>query len=92
MGAVRGPLGGEHRVDLEVQERVVQDLRVALGALVREPEALRDGAAARVIRRRADHHAVQLEVGDEERRQRAGGMRDQATALERLGDPVADLR
>ena len=62
--SVGRPLGREHRIDLEVKELIVEDLGMALGALVDEAEALRHRPAPCVVRRGTDRDAVHIEVGE----------------------------
>src|SRR5690242_2788845 len=92
MPSPAGPVGGEHRVEDAVEHAAPDALHLAQGALLAEPEALGDRAAARVLDRRLDEDAIEaprregvIDVG-------ADGLGHRPAPLLVAGQPVADAR
>src|SRR5687768_8457792 len=85
------PLGGEQRVGDEVFEVVVNPLGLPVRALLREAEALGDAAAADVGDRAVDLDAVEAQLPEGVRDERAARARHQAAPLILGPEPVADV-
>src|SRR4051794_17114867 len=84
------PLGGEQRVDHDVEVGAAHALGLAERALLAEAEPLGDRATARVADRGADLDPVQLEDGHGVLDQRGDRAGHQPPALMALAQPVAD--
>src|SRR4051794_9008820 len=89
---LRAPLGGEQRVDDDVEVGAAHALGLTEGPLLAEAEPLRDRATARVADRGADLDPVQLQDAHRVLDQRGDRAGHQPPTLIALAQPVADAR
>src|ERR1035441_8527771 len=89
--AAGAPVVIEHSPAHQVEPAIVDPLAVACDAFAGEPQALGNGATARVQGAALDGHPVQAQIVEQVVQQALAATRDDALTPVALLDPVADV-